>query len=208
MGYMYRYHPAFQFCIKSVHDGLIGDIFEVQGVISKKIKNTRRLKLAETYGGAMMLLGCHLIDILIAILGKPLSVSAYRKQTYPQKDNLYDNDLAVFDYPDATATIRSSLLEVGGSQRRQFVVCGEKGTIQIQPLEPAKLILTLEEASGDFKKGQQEISLPEIPGRYDEQLLDFSLQISGEKKSEFSNEHDLMVQDTLLRALDVSKKNF
>lgn len=203
MGYMFRYHPAFQFCIKSVRDGLIGEVFEVQGVISKKIKEGRRKKLASTYGGAMMLLGCHLVDILVAICGKPLSVSAYRKQTYPQRDDLFDNEMAVFEYPNATATIRSSLLEVGGAQRRQFVLCGDKGTIQIHPLEPAKLMLTLEQASGKYTKGIQEISLPEMPGRYDEQLTDFALQIKGEKKSDYLTTHDLLVHETLLRAVDV-----
>jgi predicted dehydrogenase len=203
MGYMYRYHPAFQFCLKSVKEGLLGEIFEVHGVISKKIKEARRKRLAASYGGSMMLLGCHLVDILVAICGKPSSVAAYRKQTYPGRDKLYDNELVVFDYPNATATIRSSLLEVGGAQRRQFVVCGDKGTIQIQPLEPAKLILTLDKASGNFKKGTQHINLPELPGRYDEQLVDFALQIKGKKKSDFSIEHDLNVHETLLRAVDV-----
>ena len=34
MGYMFRYNPAFQFCLKALREGWLGDIFEIDGVIS------------------------------------------------------------------------------------------------------------------------------------------------------------------------------
>ena len=207
MGYMYRYHPAFQFCIQTVKDGMIGDIFEVHGVISKKINQQRRKRLAATYGGSMMLLGCHLIDILVAVCGHPVSISSYRKQTYLEQDSLFDNELVVFDYPRTTATIRSALLEVEGMRRRQFIVCGDKGTIQIQPLEPAVLSLTLDQDSGEYQKGYQQINIPKVPGRYDEQLIDFAMQIKGEGAPAFSGDHDLLVHESLLKACEIIPVN-
>jgi predicted dehydrogenase len=84
----------------------------------------------------MFNLGCHLIDVLVIVLGKPEKVTAYVRRTRPQQDNLADNQLAVFEYPKATATVRSSVMEVDGGKRRQFVVCGDKGTVDIKPLEP------------------------------------------------------------------------
>ena len=200
MGYMFRYNPAFQFCLKALSEGWLGEIFEIDGVISKVIGSKRRPHLANTYGGAMMLLGCHLLDIAIAILGKPQKIDSYRKQTFSDRDNLFDNELIVLDYPKATASIRTALVEVEGQERRQFVVCGTKGTIEIKPLEPPRLMFATERSFGEFREGYQLISLKEMPGRYDHQLLDFARMIRGEKKPEYSMVHDLLVQTVLLEA--------
>jgi predicted dehydrogenase len=203
MGYMFRYNPAFQFCLNSVREGLLGEIFEIDGVISKVIKSDRRSKLAATYGGGMMLLGCHLIDILIALLGEPDSLNSFRRKTYEKSDNLYDNELVVMEYKKATSTIRSALVEVEGQSRRQFVVCGTKGTIEIKPLEPPELSLALESGRGIYQKGYQQVNLRTMSGRYDEQLRDFARLVGGEKKADFTKNHDLMVHRTLLKACEI-----
>jgi len=204
MGYMFRYNPAFKFCIDAVKNGLLGNIYQVDGVISKKIKSSRRTKLAASYGGSMMLLGCHLIDMLAAVCGKPQEIHSYRKQTYKDNDGLYDNELAVFNYPQTTATIRSSLLEVGGKERRQFVIAGEHGTIEINPLEPPKLRFVLDKSTDKYSAGRHHIELPQMPGRYDEQLTDFAKQINGEKISDFSAEHDIIVHEAVLTACEMN----
>lgn len=202
MGYMFRYNSAFKFLFEAVKKGLIGDILHVDGVISKRIKNGRRNHLATTYGGSMMLLGCHLIDILVAICGRPGKVSSYNLQSLAE-DKLYDNELAVFEYPNTTATVRSSLLEVGGMERRQFVVSGTKGTIEIKPLEPPVLNLALDKATEKFQEGYQRVELTEIKSRYEELLLDFAGQIHGLRKPAFSFEHDLIVHEALLNATKI-----
>jgi len=203
MGYMFRYNPAFQFCLKAVREGWLGQIFEINGVIGKAINLKRRTHLAKTYGSGMMLLGCHLIDIAIALCGMPEKVTSHRRQTFPEQDELFDNEVAIFEYPRTIATIKSSLIEVDGEERRQFVVCGEKGTIEIKPLEPPQLRMTLSEPVGDFPKGWQAVGLPAMTGRYDEQLIDFVRMIRGEKPNEFSIEHELVLQQTLLNVCDL-----
>ena len=80
------------------------------------------------------------------------------------------------------------------------MVCGDQGTIVIRPLEPPRLELTLREPRGDFVKGTQVVELPESPGRYDGAWLDLASVIRGEKTHDFSPEHDLAVQRTLLLA--------
>lgn len=204
-GYMFRYNPAFKFCMNAVGKGLLGDIFEIDGVISKVIKAERRPKLVETYGSGMMLLGCHLIDILIALLGEPDSAKSFRKKTYPELDDLYDNELVVFKHQNVISSIRSTLVEVEGQQRRQFVICGTKGTIEIKPLEPPKLQLALENPAGKYVKGYQTIKLKKMSGRYDDQLLDFARMIKGEKKPDYSMEHDLLVHKILLETVGLYK---
>ena len=198
MGYMFRGNPAFGFCFKAVREGWLGQIFEAHGVISKTVGAGTRKALSQYAGGSMFELGCHLIDPLLTLMGKPDRVTAYVRRTQP--DKLADNQLAVFEYPQATATIRSALVEVNGSRRRQFTICGDQGTIEIRPLEPPRLELTLAKRRGKFKRGTQTVSLPKSPGRYDENLLDWARTIRGEQPNPYPPAHDLAVHEAILRA--------
>jgi predicted dehydrogenase len=199
MGYMFRYNPAFLFMLDTLNKGWLGDIFEIDGVMSKVLNPASRKIEGPVHGGSMMLLGCHLVDMLIAVMGKPEKVTPYRRQTLTV-DNVYDNELAVFEYPKATCTIRSALVEVEGWERRQFVVCGTKGTIEIKPLEDPVLKLSLDRPRERFKKGAQFVELKNNGDRYDEQVLDFSKMIHGEKKPDYSYDHDLITQEAVLKA--------
>lgn len=199
MGYMFRYNPAFLFMLEAIKKGWLGEIFEIDGVISKVLSPASRKIEGPSHGGSMMLLGCHLVDILIAIMGKPDKVTPYRRQTL-KVDNVYDNELAVFEYPKATCTIRSALVEVEGWDRRQFVVCGTKGTIEIKPLEDPVLKLSLDGPQEQFKKGPQFVELINNGDRHDAQLLDFADNIRGEKKPDYSYQHDLITQKAVLKA--------
>jgi predicted dehydrogenase len=200
MGYMFRNNPAFELCFRVVREGWLGTVFEVHGVMSKKISDSSRKKWTEYRGGTMFNLGSHLIDALVSVLGKPEAITAYVRRTRPEQDKLADNQLAVFEYQKATATIRSAVMEVEGTKRRQFVVCGDEGTVDIRPLEPPKLKLALSRARGGYKEGYQEVSLPKMPGRYDDQLIDLARIIRGEKESDYPPAHDLAVHEAVLRA--------
>ncbi len=199
MGYMFRYNPAFKFCFRAVQEGWLGDVFEVDGVISKTIGAQQRKELA-VFPGSMFELGCHLIDAMVKVLGKPDKVTGFSRRTRPEQDNLADNQLAVFEYAGSTATIRSALIEVEGQQRRQFVVCGDKGTVDIRPLEPPKLLFAPDRQLKKYKKGYQQVQLPPMPGRYDEQLIELARIINGQKESEYPPGHDLAVQEAVLKA--------
>jgi predicted dehydrogenase len=200
LGYMFRYNSGFKFCFEAVRKGWLGEIFEVHGVISKKISDSSRQSWLEYTGGTMENLGSHLIDALVMVLGKPEKVTAYVRHTRPEQDKLKDNQLAVFEYPEATATIRSSVVEVEGSKRRQFVVCGDRGTVDIRPLERPRLRLALDRKRGQYDEGYQDVELPRMPGRYDEQLIDFARMVRGEKESEYTAAHDLAAHEAMLRA--------
>lgn len=202
MGYMYRYHPAFTFCLEAVRKGWIGRLYAVHGEIGKVVGADRRPWLAENYGGSMMLLGCHLLDLVVAFLGEPEQVKPFRRQTFPDQDAYYDHELAVLEYPKALATVRSMLAEVGGGDRRQLVLCGENGTIEVRPLEPARVRLALLEPAGPFRSGEQVVALPPVQGRFDEQLIDFQSMIGGAPSTAvgFTPEHDRLLQDVLIRA--------
>ena len=199
MGYMFRSNPAFRFVYRAVREGWLGDVFQVHCEMSKKVNDATRGPLSRYAGGSMFELGCHLIDAVVTVLGAPQSVTPFLKNTRPDFDTLNDTCLAVFDYPQATATIRSSLCEVEGGRRRQFVVCGTRGSIVIRPLEPFRLSLTLEEDTSDYRAGTHAINLTAASGRYDGDMQHFARVIRGEEP-EYSTAHDLAVQEALLAA--------
>ena len=202
MGYMFRYNPGFAFLYQAVRVGLLGDIFEVHGVMSKTSSESARVEMAEYPGGAMFELGCHLIDPLIHILGPPTAVTPILRKTRSEQD-LYDNTLAIFEYPSTTATIRSSLVEVNGSRRRQFVVCGTRGTIAIRPLESPKVALTLAKSNGGYRQGTSEIALPKSLGRYHGAWIALANTIRTRKPLFYTPEHDYAVQRAVLAASGV-----
>ena len=68
MGYMFRSNSAFQFLYEAVRQGWLGEIFEIHGVMSKKLAANDRAELARYRGGSMFELGCHLIDAVVAYL--------------------------------------------------------------------------------------------------------------------------------------------
>jgi predicted dehydrogenase len=144
-------------------------------------------------------LGCHVIDLVIGVLGRPDKVTGYNRHSASRDDGLLDNMLAVLEYPRATATVRSSAIEVEGFARRQLTVCGTEGTLHVQPLDSPKATLALAGPRGGYQAGSQEIALPRYV-RYVDDAADMARCIRGEKTFAFSREHDLAVQSTLLAA--------
>jgi predicted dehydrogenase len=207
LGYMYRNNPAIQFCQRAVREGWLGHVFEIDAVMSIFHSVSYRKYLAQYRGGSMFIFGCHLIDLAVSMLGKPERVTPYLRQIRDDV-KVYDNGLAVLEYPRTTVTIRTASLEVDGYQRRQLVVCGDEGTIDIRPLEtysasskePVKMRLALDRPRDSYKKGYQEIPFPLTSARYDEHLLEFARIVRGEIANPYPLSHELLVQEVLLAA--------
>ena len=200
MGYMLRYNPAFALCRKLIREGALGEIFSIEAAMGKIQGDEERRALAPYRGGAMFELGCHVIDSVVAILGRPEKVTPHSRSSSPLKDGFPDNQTAVLEYPSAIVTVRSVLVEWDGGARRQFVVCGTKGTMDIRPIEHPEARLTLSAAHGETKAGRQTLTFPKGRGRYDGDFEDLAKVIRGEKALEFSPAHDLAVHETILRA--------
>jgi len=199
MGYMFRYNPGVVLLRDFLKRGWLGDVFEVHTVMSKIVDPASRHELAAFPGGIMFELGCHVIDLVVGVLGKPTSVAAFPRRSGKFDDTLMDNMLAVFEYPQATATVKSSAIEVDGGQRRHLVVCGTEGTFHIQPLDNPSARVTLSETRDKYAKGYQEIQFPKYV-RYVDDAADMARIIRGEKESDFSPAHDLNVQTSVLHA--------
>lgn len=213
LGYMYRNNPAVQFCFRAVREGWLGQVFEVHAVMSVTHSAGYRKYLSQYPGGSFYIFGCHLIDLAVTMLGKPDRVTSYFRNTRDDV-KLLDNALAVLEYPRTTVTLRTASLEVEGYQRRQLVVCGDEGTIDIRPLEtfgsqpkkPVKLQLALAKARDPYKKGYQEVGFPMQPGRYDDQLIELARIIRGEIANPYPLSHELLVQEVLVSATEPAAK--
>lgn len=199
MGYMYRYNPAIVLMRQFLENGWLGEPFEVHAVMSKLVGAEARKRFAEYAGGAMFELGCHLIDLIVGVLGAPGSVHAFPRHSSAAGDDLLDNMLAVLEYDSATASVRSSVNEVEGFARRHFVVCGSEGTFHIQPLDSPRARVALRTARGKYQRGYQEIEFPKYT-RYVDDAADLARIIRNERDADFSYEHDLAVQKAVLLA--------
>jgi predicted dehydrogenase len=199
MGYMYRYNPAVVLLRDFLKKGWLGEVFEVHAVMSKVVDAEERKRLAEYRGGIMFELGCHILDLVIGVLGKPKEIRAFNQHSSSLEDKLLDNMLAVLSYPRALACVKSSALEVEGFARRHLVVCGTEGTFHIQPLDNPAARIALSQARGEYQKGTQEVRFPKYR-RYVADAADMGRIIRGEKATDFPYEHDRTVQKTLLKA--------
>jgi len=167
----------------------------ISGIPAKK----SRKGLAEYRGGTIFELGCHIIDLVIGVLGKPESVKDFNQHVSRLDDKLLDNMLAVLTYPRALATVKSSALEVDGFARRHFVVCGSEGTFHIEPLDRPDVRFALSRPRGKYVKGYQNVKIGAYR-RYVGDAVDMARIIRGEKEADFSYDHDLAVQTAVLQA--------
>jgi predicted dehydrogenase len=205
VGYMYRNNPAVQFCIRAVKDGLIGTVFDLDAAMGRYDGGNYR-KLIGTYrGGIPYILACHLIDLVVTLMGEPRGIRPFLRRT--RGDGVIDNGLAVFEFSrDRLATIRTSITEAQGFQRRHLTVMGDKGTIIIQPLESrgnmsgGVLKLALEEDRDGFKKGVQEVAMPPPKDRYEDQWREFAAVVNGTMINPYTYEHDAIVHKCHLEA--------
>jgi len=201
LGYMYRYNPAVQKCFELVREGKLGEIYSINAEMSTLHKPEYKQWLTNFGGGIMYILGSHLIDLIVYLLGKPEKVHSFLKHTGLDGIDLADNNLAVLEYEKALARVFVSSVEVNGFGRRQLMVSGSKGTVNICPLERPITMTWSDTAIADSTYEDRKILLPfedhTAGGRYDEMLKDFYAYIVGEKQNPFTYAHEYAVQEVL-----------
>lgn len=201
LGYMYRYNPAVQKCFELVQEGKLGEIYSINAEMSAFHKPEYRKWLTNFGGGIMYILGSHLVDLIVYLLGKPEKVHSFLKHSGLDGIDLADNNLAVLEYEKALARVFVSSVEVNGFGRRQLMVSGSKGTVNICPLERPVTMTWSDTSIADATYEDRKILLPfedhTAGGRYDEMMQDFYAYIVGEKKNPFTYAHEYAVQEVL-----------
>ncbi len=202
MGYMFRYNTGFDFIRRAVGQDWLGHVYAIHGSMCTDIPRGKRAALAFHPGGMMLELGCHLLDMILLLLGPPAKVTPFLRHDGEVGDELNDNTLAVLEYDCAMATIETAAMEPDAFPKRRFKVSGTRGTILLEPLEPPTLQLCLREPAHGFQAGWQTVPIDDVP-RYVRDMEDLARCIRGESTFGYAKEHDYNVQRTLLGACGI-----
>ena len=200
VGYIWRFHQGFHTAFEHARKGDLGEVFLVRGTINTDISPQQRAPLARYRGGMMFELGCHLIDRIVDLLGRPQNVRSWLRHDSRAPDALADNTLAVFEYEKTLAVLSTAARQPGASQHRSFEILGTEGSILLQPIEPGtKMQLTLRNAA------PRQLDFPPQP-RYAGDFRAIAHSIQTGSPLQFSYDHELLVQETLLRACGELRK--
>lgn len=210
LGYMYRYNPAIMRCMDLIREGKLGEIYSVNAEMSTYHAKWYKEWLTGFKGGIMYILGSHLVDLVVSILGEPEKVTSFFKHTKFEGIDFPDNNLAVLEYEKALARIFVSSVEVNGWGRRQLVVSGSKGTVSILPIEN-KTEMTYSDreiVENDYADYKINIPIDDVPPdcRYDTMVADFYDYIMGAKVNPYTYEHEYKVQKVLVDICEADKR--
>ncbi|MCY3736508.1 MAG: Gfo/Idh/MocA family oxidoreductase [Gemmatimonadaceae bacterium] len=205
MGYMLRYNPIFAQVTEWARSGFLGDVFSVRAHMSTSVPPEARERIAEAHaGGVHYDLAGHMLDLVVWMLGRPARVTAFLRNDTGQVPAFSDNTLGVYEFDRAMAIVDIAAMETAPMARR-FEVYGTRGSaIILEPFEPGHAVrLCLDEDRGGYRKGEQIVELEGCDRQtsYDRELAAFLATIAGDQEPDRPREHELLVQETLLRGI-------
>ena len=203
MGYMFRYHDGFRKIADWARSGMLGSVFSIRAHMSTNVPVSSREVISAHRGGIFYDLAGHMLDQVVWTLGRPSRVTAFLRNETGEVPAFADNGLGVFEYEHAMATVDIAAMEPSPPARRYEVYGTEGSAILIEPFEPGMEIrLVLAEAREGYLAGESRVP---VEGRsrqalYDLELASFLKTITGEQPPDRPLSHELLVQETLLRA--------
>ena len=212
-GYMYRYNPGVERIREVIKEGKLGEIYSVEAHMDCEHITKKRKWLGRFKGGMMFYLGCHLVDLILQFAGTPEKVIPMNKCIGSDGvDSAEDFGMAVLEYKNGISFAKTSAKEPGGFYRRQLVVCGTKGTVELKPFEFNTGKNVRENYYTDVKevysKGPDEVDWGEkgneyrIEGyhRYDHMMQSFAKMVRGEVENPYTYDYELQLYKTVLKA--------
>ena len=205
-GYMYRFNPKVKEALARIKRGELGKIFAVEAQMNCKHDKALREWLAAFPHGMTFFLGCHLIDLVYGIQGEPEEVIPLSCKTEIDGVDTFDYGMAVFKYKNGVSFIKTCDEEVGGFVRRHLLITGEKGSIEIKPLEyyPSLPQSAIQTATArecfDTSVWQAEWteSTSEPYDRYDDMMKNFAEIVRG-KENPYSYDYELKLFELILK---------
>jgi predicted dehydrogenase len=203
MGYMFRYSPGFLTIADWVRTGLLGEIFAIRAHMPTNVDLDERTEQSRHHGGILYDLGGHMLDQIVWLLGRPSRItSILRNDATPELPGYTDNTVATLEFPRALAIVDIAAMEPRPAARR-FEVYGSRGSAILEPFDPGRTLrLALEEPAASYSAGEHVLDLPEVSRQdlYDRELEAFVGVLTGAQAPDRPPAHDLLVQETLLRA--------
>lgn len=206
-GYMYRFNPKIKEALQKIKNGELGEIYAVEAHMDCKHGDKLRGWLKNFPGGMLYFLGCHLIDLIYQIQGEPEEIIPLSCSTHIGGLDVNDYGMVVYKYKNGISFAKTCDTEPGGFLRRQLVICGEKGTIEIKPLEIKPLAtypdgkqysVMNESYSEDWHK-PWDTSKTEVFDRYEDMMRNFAEMVRG-KENPFSYDYELRLYKLLLKS--------
>ena len=209
VGYMYRYNPVLMDIFNNISQ--IGEIYSVEAHMDCYHLEEKRKWLNHFKGGMLCFLGCHLVDLVYRLQGEPKEVIPLNCSS----DGIAKEDLGfcVFKYEKGLSFVKTCANEVGGFNRRQLVIIGENGTIEVRPLEwyasadyqlldtEYSILLKNEKGSNWNTAPKKQKSAPY--NRYDTMMKSFASYVLNEKENPFSYEYEINLHNLLMRACGI-----
>jgi predicted dehydrogenase len=202
MIYLFRYMSAVQQVLSRARRGDFGRIYEFRGRLPKDLASYQHYvdELGRYRGGIYFEMAGHLIDLLVALLGKPQKIVpllAHHHSAEPK--DFVDNGVSLFEFDNAFGIIEIPALEVAPHSRR-IEVYGTDGAIIIPHLGSGHLANKNIQPIEVFRKGAADWQTVELEAATLQiaDLREFAAVIAGNKVPDFSMEHDLIVQEALL----------
>lgn len=202
VGYMWRFNPGLTTALEAARRGWLGDIYLVRATMNTLLAGNRRPEWAEFKGGAMFELGCHLIDPIVRLLGRPKAVTPFLKKHGDFPDNLADNTVVVFEFKKALAIVTSATLQPSAGTHHDFEILGMNGTATLSPIEPPTLQIDLANAAGPYTSGKQMVRMPDYR-RYVGDFAELAAAVSGRRPLSVALDEELLVQETVIRACEM-----
>ena len=197
LGYMYRYNPVISQVIENAKNGLYGELHCVEAHMSRLDDNACREWFGSFKGGMMFYLGCHLIDLVLQIMGKPKKIYPLNCSTRKNGICTEDYGFCVYEYKNGMSFVKMSGAEIEGFKRRQLVVTGSEGTIEVKPLEELIHGTGKQTTSskyyylGDDGHAQCEDVTTEPYQRYNSMMESFASYVRGEKENPYTPDYEL-----------------
>lgn len=202
--YLFRYMSAVQEMLSRAKKGDLGRIYEFRARLPKQLGEYRRfVEELQTYKGGMFFeMAGHIIDMMVALLGKPRSVAPFLAHHHTEPPKGYvDNGLAIFGFEHAWGIIEVPALEVAPHSRR-IEVYGTEGACVIPHLGSGHLANKNIQPLEVYRRGQadwERLNLRAATLQLAD-LREFAACLAGKKAPDFNFDHDLAVQEALLRA--------
>lgn len=210
-GYMYRYNPAVLKIKEDIKKGKFGEIYAVEAQMNCYHLPDKREWLGNYPGGMLYFLGCHLVDLVYSIMGEPDEVIPLSTSIGEDNVTAEDFGMAVFKYKNGVSFVKSTAVEYGGFERRQIVITGSKGTVEIKPIER---LVSGEKANGIYTPqitgvrevctsdwhAKGEYTETEAFSRYDAMFCAFAEYVRGEKENPFDYEYERNLHKLILKA--------
>ena len=206
MGYMFRYHEGFARIAEWARSGFLGRVYGIRAHMSTHIPAAARQVISVHTGGILYDLAGHMLDQIVWMLGRPSQVTSFLRNDSGEVPGFADNTLGVLEYDHAMALVDIAAMEARPMARR-FEVYGTEGSaILMEPFEPGETVrLCLESAKGGYGQGVQSLSFAPQHRQvlYERELAAFVATLRGERAPDRPLDHELLVQETLLRTVGV-----